>query len=206
MSVPPSTDDDLLAQVRAGDEKSFVALYRRYATKLYRFVLQMSGSASTAEDVTQEVFLALMRGGFRYDSARGSLQSFLYGVARNHVLRRLERERWYLPLPDQQDGAQASGLEPLAVDQDVVGGLTRNARIENVRRAVLTLPRHYREVLVLCDLHEVSYADAAAILRYPVGTVRSRLHRARALLLRKLRPNDDPAAVTDRQARARCLA
>src|SRR5687767_8919315 len=91
-SLTPS-DRDLLAGVVAGHEPCFVALYRRWSSPIYRFALRISGSACVAEDVTQEVFMTLIRDAARYDSARGSVSAFLYGIARNHVLRVFRTDR-----------------------------------------------------------------------------------------------------------------
>lgn len=184
------TDTQLLRLALAGDEEAFTALYRRRQAGVYRFALHMSGSASVADDVTQEVFMVLMREGRNYDPARGSVAAYLYGIARNYVLRAFERER---PLVQLSDGEGGETGAPLAADgllvseQDPLGDLTRGETIERVRRAVLALPTHYREAVVLCDLHEMSYADAASTLDCAVGTVRSRLHRARLMLAEKLR-------------------
>lgn len=176
-------DSELLQRASAGDEAAFVLLYRRRQGSVYRFALRMSGSEAVAEDVTQEVFLALLREAARYDATRSTLASYLFGIARNQVLRRLERERNYTPLPDNEE-EEADTLQ--AVDNPL-GDLTRQETIEAVRQAVLALPPHYREVVVLCDLHELSYLETAEALNCAVGTVRSRLHRARALLGEKLR-------------------
>jgi RNA polymerase sigma-70 factor (ECF subfamily) len=188
--IPPTLgDDDLLRLAMAGDEEAFLALYRRRQGGIYRFALHMSGHPDVAEEVTQEVFLALIRDGSRYDAARGSVSAFLYGIARNHLLRRLERDRHSVPLAENlsqdrergmADGFFLSTVDPLA-------DLTRAEVIERVRQAVLALPAAYREVVVLCDLQELDYGQAARVLDCPVGTVRSRLHRARALLTEKLR-------------------
>lgn len=178
------SDSELWQRASQGDELAFVTLYRRRQSSVYRFALRMSGSTTIAEDVTQEVFLALMREGGRYDAARSSLASYLYGIARNQVLRRLERERNFAPWPDAED--EPDGFMPVDAG-DPLGDLTRQETVETVRQAVLALPPHYREVVVLCDLHELSYLETAASLGCAVGTVRSRLHRARALLVEKLR-------------------
>jgi len=89
----PESDDELLSRLQSGDEQAFVTLYRRRQAALYRFVLHMSGSASVAEDVTQEVFLALIRNECGFDPERGSLSGYLFGIARKLVLRHLERGR-----------------------------------------------------------------------------------------------------------------
>lgn len=191
-------DSDLFRLMRAGDEAAFATLYRANHAKIYRFTLQMSGSKTLAEDVTQEVFLLLIRGAENFDSARGSLSSFLYGVARNHLLQRLRRERFYVPM--ESAGAE-DPFESATASQD----LSRIEAIESVRKAVLSLPERYREVVVLCDLEELSYAECAEILDCAVGTVRSRLHRARALLIDKLRPADSEESASEVKT-ARCFA
>src|ERR1041385_6337469 len=91
-------DLTLLRRMSAGDEEAFTALYRRRQGGIYRFALRMSGSEAIAEDVTPEVFLLLIREAAAYDASRGTVQAFLYGVARNHVLRALERNREGVPL------------------------------------------------------------------------------------------------------------
>lgn len=183
------SDDELLRLMMAGDEAAFTALYRRRQAGVYRFALQMSGSEAIAEDVTQEVFLALMSDATRFDSSRGSLSSYLYGIARNHVLRRLERDRPFVQIvEDGSDGGEPHTENWVAVDNPH-DELQRNEMIGRLRQAVLALPEHYREVVVLCDLNEMSYVEAANALGCAIGTVRSRLHRARALLLGKLNAN-----------------
>ena len=179
----PETDDELFVRLRGGDESAFIVLYRRRQAAIYRFALHMSGSASQAEDVAQEVFLALLRVECGYDPLRGTLSGYLFGIARKLLLRLMERSRADLPIEaDVEDGFVAE----LAVDDSPLEDLTHREGIESLRRAIHTLPRRYREVVVLCDLEEVDYADAARALGCPIGTVRSRLHRARALLLEKL--------------------
>jgi RNA polymerase sigma-70 factor (ECF subfamily) len=201
LQTTPS-DVDLLRLMTAGDEDAFAELYRRRQGGLYRFALQMSGSPAIAEDVTQETFIVLIRSAERYDPERGSLAAYLYGIARNHVLRRLEQDRVFVPLADSTD----EGVTPPAMiaEGDPLGDLTRGEMIQSLRDSILALPAHYREVVVLCELHEMSYIEAANIVGCAVGTVRSRLHRARALLVERLR------AARDRDSQevkpARCFA
>ncbi len=193
------SDEELLQLMRAGDENAFVVLYRRRQANIYRFALRMSGSESVAEDVTQDVFMTLVSGNGHYDSSRGSFTAYLYGVARNQVLRRFEKDRAHLPINDEQDGGETLTPEGLISLADPLVDLTRQETVESVRQAVLALPPHYREVVVLCDLHEMSYAETAEALGCAVGTVRSRLHRARALLVEKLR---DVRALENGQTRS----
>jgi RNA polymerase sigma-70 factor, ECF subfamily len=187
-------DEDLLRRMIAGEEDAFVALYRRRQGGIYRFAAQMSGNAILAEDVTQEVFMTLIRDPRRYDAKRGSVSAYLYGVARNHVLRRLQIERAFVPLPEEpvESGALGKSNGHAAAFPAHADDFTRAETVGQVRQAVLSLPPNYREVVVLCDLHELSYEEAAAALGCAVGTVRSRLHRGRALLLEKLRDKTKP--------------
>ena len=168
--------------MRAGDEAAFAELYGRWQGPLYRYALRMSGEPALAEDVVHEVFMALIRQTQGYDPERGPLGAYLYGVARRIVLRRLEHERPYVALADEDGGAD----EPVAPGPDALAELTRSERVARVRSAVLSLPPVYREAVVLCDLQALSYDDAASILGCSLGTVRSRLHRARRLLVSKL--------------------
>jgi RNA polymerase sigma-70 factor, ECF subfamily len=198
------SDNDLLRLMLAGDEEALAQLYRRRQASVYRFALQMSGSKSIAEDVTQEVFLFLMREGHVFDPARGTLGAFLLGVARNHVLRRLRVDQLLSPLNDDDDEGPVT--QP-GTDLCPLDDLTRAETIEAVRKAVLSLPPKYREVVVLCELQDVSYVETAEILGCAIGTVRSRLHRARALLLTKLRPAESVADANSASLKsARCFA
>ena len=179
------TDAELVLLSEAGDEAAFLELYRRHQGAVYRFALMMNGSAPAAEDVTQDVFVSLIRRRCRFDPQRGTLRSFLLGVARNHLRKRWARERPSEPLH-----------ETLIDVSDPHGDFERSEQIERVRRAVLLLPSRYREVVVLCDLQGLTEPEAAAVLGCPVGTVSSRLHRARARLLERLRAITPHSGVT----------
>lgn len=172
-----------LERALGGDEEAFVGLYRLRQGPVYRFVMQMTGNIEIAEDVTQEVFLALLNGTARYEEGKGSLSGFLYGVARNMVLRRLEVHRTRKQGVETPDSELEQHPDP---DETLLDGMSRRETVERVRRAVLSLPSPYRETIVLCDLGEASYEDAATAMECPIGTVRSRLSRGRALLMDKL--------------------
>lgn len=177
-------DDELLRMMACRNEEAFTVLYQRRHGAVYRFALQMSGSPSVAEEVTQEVFMVLLHEGSGYDSGRGTLASYLYGVARRLAWRRMAQDRTHVRIEEgEQDGRTP---EQLIARSEVESALARDQAVKSLRRAILALPAGYREAVVLCDLHELSYADAARALGCAVGTVRSRLHRARALLSERL--------------------
>src|SRR5882762_9089245 len=94
------SDDELLRRIPGGDEEAFLAFYRKHQGAVYRFALQMSGKTEIAEEVTQDVFMVVIRAAQPYDSKRGSVHAFLYGSARNFVLRCLDRERRYITVLD----------------------------------------------------------------------------------------------------------
>jgi RNA polymerase sigma-70 factor (ECF subfamily) len=178
-AVTSGAGDDarLVHRVRQGDEDAFATLFARHHAAIYRYALQMCGP-SAADDVVQDVFLALLRQTDRYDPGRGAVLTYLYGIARHHVLKRLSASGVELVL-DDDEGDQA-------VPATALDDLSRAETVDHVRQAVQSLPAAYREVVVLCELHEMDYETAASILECPIGTVRSRLHRARGLLMTKL--------------------
>ncbi len=209
-----SSDDRLLRRMRAGDEDAFAHLYREKHPAIYRFALHMSGSATVAEDVTQEVFMALIRQPERFDPRRGNLNGFLFGIARNHLRKRWEADRRLVPFAGNVDDLDdlllaapaANGRGANGNGHHATSGMSAPAHdkfasaesASRVRQAISTLPENYREAVILCELEEMTYDEAALALGCPVGTVRSRLHRGRALLLEKLRdahPARRPSAV-----------
>jgi RNA polymerase sigma-70 factor (ECF subfamily) len=189
------SDSDLLRRMGAGDQEAFRTIYQRCQGPIYRFALHMTGNKFLAEDVTQEVFMMLIEDAGRFDPARGTLPAYLFGIGRNLLLQRLNREQVFVPFLDSgpSNGAthRNNGEHPVLVvhPPDLVRGET----IDRVRQAVFSLPSNYREVVVLCDLEDMSYEEASRVLDCAVGTVRSRLHRARALLTEKLREFRNPA-------------
>lgn len=176
------SDETLLSRIAHGDVESLDLLFRRRQQNVYRFALHLTGSASTADDVTQDVFVAVIRDAGRFEPGRATVPAWLCGIARNYVRRRLAVDRGAASI-DSDDGLE-SALP--AVSPDPLEDLTSVEAIETLHRAVLTLPLRYREAIVLCDLQEMAYADAALALDCPVGTVRSRLSRGRALLAAKM--------------------
>jgi RNA polymerase sigma-70 factor (ECF subfamily) len=200
-------DEQLLRMMQAGDEDAFTTLYRRRQGGIYRFVLALSGSAPLAEDVTQEVFMGLIRDSRGYDPTRGSLAAYLLGMARHHALRFLKRDRTYVSIPQQaREGSKESGELASLSPQDPHSAMSRRETIHWVQQAILSLPGHYREAVVLCDLNEMSYEDTASVLGCSVGTVRSRLHRGRALLIQKLAGGAKVEAANEAIDPSRCLA
>jgi len=178
-------DDLLLRRAAKGDEEAFALLYRRHQGGLYRFALRMTGSTWGAEEIVQDVFMTLIRAPKKYDPERGTVGALLFGIARNRVLKHLERTPREVPLEEKNEDGTGAGI----VLQDSFTPAMwaeKRERMHQVRAAVLDLPTEFREAVVMCELEEMSYEEAAQMTGCPIGTIRSRLHRGRALLLAKL--------------------
>jgi RNA polymerase sigma-70 factor (ECF subfamily) len=167
-------DSALLNRLRQGDREALSELYRIHHPAVYRFALYLTADPGAAADITQDVFIWLMDHPDRFDPDRGQLNAFLGGIARKFVSRnRVETRRFEVLHRDIELAA------PAVADA---------SRVPELLRAIAALPLRYREAVALCDLEGKSYEEASVILECPVGTVRSRLHRARGLLARKLEP------------------
>lgn len=177
----PESDADLLYAARRGNEEAMGTLYRRHGSLIYRFALRLGQDASIAEEVTQEVFLVLLKQSERFDSARAALSTWLCGIARRLVWKQLEQRQRQISLDTGEDWGEIEALED---DPDLV--LSRREVIGAVRRGIDELPLPLKEVIVLCEFEEMRYEDVALILELPIGTVRSRLHRAKARLAQGL--------------------
>lgn len=182
MTEEPSVDDrQLLYRMRQGDQSAFAAVYECYQGPIFRFVLHMTGSRTLAEEITQEVFMLLIRKPTAYDPVKGSLSAYMFGVARN-LARRTKGKESVEALVDNCDELELLEASEAAIDEV----LTSTESLELLRKALLGLPELYREAVVLCDLEEMSYEQASRVMGCPAGTVASRLHRAHGMLRSKL--------------------
>lgn len=177
-----ATDAALAARLARGDANALAPLYERHRGVVHRFALLWSGQAAVAADVTQDVFVHLLTHADAYDGGRGPLPPWLLGIARNFVHRRTGADARYVANDDDMPDVEAPA------HQTPDASLELNRDLERLRAAIAALPPHYRDVLVLVELAERSYADTAAICGCELNTVRSRLSRARALIARTLDP------------------
>lgn len=181
MTESQTNDEQLLREIRAGKEAAFRELYARYQGVLFRFALHMTGSVATAEDITHDVFIQLICRPGSYDVSKGSLSAYLFGITRNLARAFLRGNQANLALDDVAEAEMV-----LASDMEVIDCLSSSEALDSLRNALLALPELYREVVVLCDLEEMTYAHAAAVLECSAGTIASRLHRAHNILRSKL--------------------
>ena len=183
MAESARDDQELLRQLSKGSEPAFAALYERYQGPIYRFALHMSGNNATAEEATQEVFMQLINNPRGYDPSKGTVAGYLFGIARNVTRRALQDGRCEMAFEEEE---LAGDEFTMAGELDVLAELTNGELLAALRSAVLGLPQPYREAVVLCDLEELSYQQAAELLGCSPGTVASRLHRGRSILKKKL--------------------
>jgi RNA polymerase sigma-70 factor (ECF subfamily) len=177
-------DAEFVAQLVAGDGGALRPLYERHGRALLRFSAAMCRSRQAAEDMVHDTFVELMRAPGHFDPSQGSVFAYLCGVLRHRISHHYRHQRRWVALDDgADDGGQGTQVHegPGPVDE-----IARSELTAAFRRAMLELPLPHREVIALCDLEELPYATVAVILDCPVGTVRSRLHRARALLTIRL--------------------
>jgi RNA polymerase sigma-70 factor, ECF subfamily len=188
-----AAEAELLLKAARGDEAAFLLLYERHRTVVFRFTCRMLGRAELAEDVTQECFLSILRRPEAFQPGRAALRTYLCAIARHlsfKQLRKMGQETLTDEPPEEREtGGPRPAGDPLAA---VIAGEAATV----VRAAVERLPPLQREAVVLFEYQEMSLADIAAVCETDVGTVKSRLHRARERLRRVLKPLllDDPPA------------
>jgi RNA polymerase sigma-70 factor (ECF subfamily) len=175
--MPEETDEALL-DLAGRSEAAFMLLFERHREVIFRVAYRLTNSAAAAEDITQECFLGLLDAPGRFDPAKGSLRTYLYGAVRNHARR-------YHGLRDGD-----VDLEDTEVDEtaEVSQMFLQQEQSQVIRKAISTLPLQQREALILFQYEELALEEIAAILGIEIGAVKSRLHRARARLKRILTP------------------
>jgi RNA polymerase sigma-70 factor (ECF subfamily) len=169
-------EGDLVREARRGGEQAFLAIYYRHRSAVYRFAWRLTGSQSVAEDITQECFLALVRG-VAFDGVRGNLRTYLFGIVRNLVLR-------HFRISEREAEEPPDATAPIDVLQDVMAA----ERSERVAEAVARLPILQREAIVLFTFEELPLQEIAGISGVDSGVVKARLHRARESLRKSLAP------------------
>ena len=175
----PETDLDLVQRHRYGDTEAFDEIYHRYGAMIYNLAFRLSGDLDLAADLTQEVFLRAFRHLERF-RGRSSLKTWLYRVGLNHCRSRLSRRRWFfVPVAEEEP---TEGLQLVDQRRGPEERAMAGERGRILRRALAKLPLQFREAIVLCDLEGLSYEEIAAVLGIRMGTVRSRIARARGKL------------------------
>lgn len=176
----PASDHELVRRYLEGDVQAFATLVERHERRVYNLALRMTGREEDARDATQDAFLAALR---KLKTFRGeaAFTTWMHRVTVNACYDLL-RKRQRAPLLHERDDRDAPPRpEPSVPDHADAVELS-----VDVREALLQVPLDFRAVLILCDVQDLAYQDAAEILGVPVGTVKSRLHRGRVALARAL--------------------
>ena len=161
-----STDEQLMLEFKQGSKDAFLELFARYREPIYRFFRRRLDDMARAEELAQETFLAVLRGIKRYEP-RALVKTYLYGIATNLLLAELRKQA-----REKSDPVAAADPPHQEDPENVLW----------IRQAIGRLGGDEREVLMLREYEQLSYAEIAALLRVPVNTVRSRLFRARMAL------------------------
>lgn len=177
-----SSDSECMARLAAGDGNALRELYQRHGRALLRFSSAMCRSRQAAEDMVHDTFVALMREPISFNPAQGTVFVYLCGVLRHRVSRHFRQQKRWVALDMDSDSSPVLASDSHSPADEIA----RSEITAAFRRAMLELPLQHREIIALCDLEELPYTTVAGILGCPVGTVRSRLHRARALLTIRL--------------------
>lgn len=181
------TDERLLEKASRGDETAFVELYQRHRSGVFRFAYRLLGTIELAEDITHDCFVGLIKNPLRFDPSRAMLRTYLYAAVRNLAMKHMRSSRRDLAVDELAvEPATPDGAGPLEelLDQEVSNV---------VRRAIADLPPLQREVLVLFEYEQLSMAEIAEVVTTDVGSVKSRLFRARQSLKKSLAPYMDDA-------------
>lgn len=175
------TDKELFARVASDDERAFAMFIERYKSRLYNFVFRIISEKETAEDILQDTFLRVYNQRKNY-SPDFALSTWVYTIALNLVRSELRKRklRKYLSLDFLKE---ESDVELADMGNPEPGQLK-----PLLEKAINTLPEEYRTAFILCDIERLPYHEIAEIMRVPVGTVKSRINRARSMLREKLLP------------------
>jgi RNA polymerase sigma-70 factor (ECF subfamily) len=176
-----ASDEELLYKARNGNESAFNELYERHRDGIFRFVYRLSSSVSTAEDITQDCFLSLLRNGERFEGTRASLRTYLLAAARNLALKRFGKVAAEADLEDLES-------EPISAETGPLDKVLHAELAVVVKAAIESLPSLQREALVLFEYEEITLAQISEVVGADVGTVKARLYRARQRLKQLLGP------------------
>ena len=197
--APLTGSDAAIIARSARDPEAFAALYDRYAAVLHRYVTRRLGDGP-ADDVVADTFLDAFRNRHRFDLAAGDARPWLYGIAANHIGKRARSEVRMLRAYARTgtDPVLATNMEGAA--EVALSRVSSQAVQRELAAAVAELPPGDRNVLLMVAWADLSYAEVAAALQIPVGTVRSRLHRARTRIRAAL-GGSDPTSISEKARR-----
>jgi RNA polymerase sigma-70 factor (ECF subfamily) len=171
MSLPRLADEELMHQIRRGDDQAFEVLYDRHVSAAYSLAYRMTGKPGVAQDVVQESFLSLWRSHMRYDHTRGSVRTWLLGIVRNRAIDVLRRSSPHDTRRASDEGIEERFEAPQRTDAEVV----RRDEAREVQAALQTLPPEQSHVIELAYFGGFTHTEIATMLDAPVGTIKGRM-------------------------------
>mgnify|MGYP005711255601 FL=1 len=178
------TDEELISRFQNGDERAYVELVNRYKDRLLNFVFQFLGDIEQAEDVVQDTMLRLYEKKHYYKEI-AKFSTWIYTIARNlantELRKRKRRKTTYLSQLSKE-----RQFEIPAIQEDVDQSLQNEFINDRIQSAIKNLPEHFKVVIILRDIQELSYEDISNIIEVPLGTIKSRINRARIQLQAEL--------------------
>jgi RNA polymerase sigma-70 factor (ECF subfamily) len=179
------TDEQLIGRFQAGDERAYVELVNRYKDRLFNFVFPFFGDVEQSEDVVQDTMLRLYEKKHYYKEI-AKFSTWIYTIARNlantELRKRKRRKTTYLSQMSKEERQYDIPAVQDDVDQDLQNEFIRN----RINLAIDALPEHFKTVIILRDIQELSYDDISNIVEVPLGTIKSRINRARLQLQAEL--------------------
>jgi len=181
-----ATDVEIMSDVAAGDTEAYGSIVNRYRGRLHSFVFRFVNDRETAEDIVQETFLRAFRKRKEY-RAIANFSTWLFTIAGNLAKSELRRRKRWRFLSVHKDDDSDTGFE-LPDESYLPDRMTESSLIDGqIQSAIQSLPANYRQVILLRDVEGMSYQEIAEIIKSPVGTVKSRVNRARLRLQQKLK-------------------
>jgi RNA polymerase sigma-70 factor, ECF subfamily len=181
------SDEELMQQFQAGNETAFVTIYERYKLAIYRFLYRRLGNQARAEDITQEVFVAIIEH-CREWRQESSFKTYLYRIAHNRAISEIRRSE-YKVMVDADNEANAERVAKVAAPNSSPATSLEQQELQiKVQSALMMVEIEYREPIILREYEELSYEEISVILEIPVGTVKSRIFRGKVELKKLLEP------------------
>ncbi len=181
------SDEELMQQFQAGHETAFITIYERYKLAIYRFLYRRLGHQGRAEDITQEVFMAIVEHckEWRQES---SFKTYLYRIAHNRAISEMRRSE-HKVMVDGDSETNAERVAKVAAPNSSPAASLEQQEVQiKVQQALTMLDLEYREPIILREYEDLSYEEISVILEIPVGTVKSRIFRGKVELKRLLEP------------------
>ena len=190
------TDEQLFELFQNGDNKAFDQIVLRYKDKLYTFLYMIVGDYDLAQDLAQDTYLRIFKNKNSYNKMSAKFSTWMYTIAKNGAfteLRKKKRRKTYAVSEVRKKGNDGEDYEfqiPDLSEGDLESKMMTEYKRESIQSALSQLKQDFRTIIILRDIQELSYDHISRIVEVPIGTVKSRINRAREKLLELLKGKD----------------